>query len=79
MVGIVFLSSGWAHMTKADERSKSIGMSKGFTVFLGAAEFAGALGVIFGVFAQLTAIVLILVMLGAIQRKIFVWHTPASG
>jgi len=72
MVGIVFLSSGWAHMTKADERSKSTGMSKGFTVFLGAAEFAGALAVIFGVFAQLTAIVLILVMLGAIQRKIFV-------
>jgi putative oxidoreductase len=74
MVGIVFLSSGWAHIIKADERSKSIGMSKGFTVLLGVAEFSGALGVIFGVFTQLAAIVLILVMLGAIHRKIFVWH-----
>jgi putative oxidoreductase len=74
MVGIVFLSSGWAHITKADERSKSIGMSKGFTVLLGVAEFFGALGVIFGVLTQLAAIVLILVMLGAIHRKIFVWH-----
>src|SRR5256885_16759445 len=35
MIGIVFLSSGWSHVKSPDERSKSIGMSKGFTVFLG--------------------------------------------
>jgi putative oxidoreductase len=40
---------------------------------LGAAELAGGLGVILGVLAQLAAIGLILIMLGAIQRKIFVW------
>ena len=79
MAGIVFLSSGWGHLTKADERSKSIGMSKGFTIFLGLAELAGALGVIFGILTQLAAIGLILVMLGAIQRKIFVWHTGFWG
>jgi putative oxidoreductase len=79
MVGIVFLSSGWGHVRQPDERSKSIGMSKGFTLFLGLAELAGALGVIFGVFTQLAAIGLILVMLGAIQKKIFVWHTGFWG
>ncbi|PYJ65972.1 MAG: hypothetical protein DMF38_11135 [Verrucomicrobia bacterium] len=36
-------------------RSKDIGMSKGFTIFLGAAQVAGSLGVIFGVFTQLAA------------------------
>jgi putative oxidoreductase len=75
MVAVIFISSGWSHLTKAEERSKSIGMSKGFTVFLGAAELAGGLGVAFGVLTQLAALGLILIMLGAIQKKIFVWHT----
>ena len=75
MVAAVFITSGWSHVTKSEERSKSIGMGKGFTIFLGAAELAGGLGVAFGVLTQLAALGLILIMLGAIQRKIFVWHT----
>jgi putative oxidoreductase len=74
MVALVFATSGWKHLTNPVERSKSIGKSKGFTVFLGAAEFLGSLGVAFGVLTQLAAFGLILVMLGAIQKKIFVWH-----
>ena len=54
-------------------------MSKGFTIFLGAAEVAGSLGVIFGVLTQLAAAGLILLMLGAIQKKIFVWRTGFWG
>ena len=79
MVGIVFITSGYKHLKDPEARSKDIGMSKSFTVFLGAAELAGGLGVISGVFAQLAAIGLILVMLGAIQKKIFVWHTGFWG
>jgi len=79
MVAAVFVTSGWSHMTRAEERSKSIGMSKGFTAFLGLAELAGGLGVLFGVLTQLAAVGLILVMLGAIQKKIFVWHTGFWG
>ena len=54
-------------------------MSKGFTIFLGAAEVAGSLGVIFGVLTQLAAGGLILLMLAAIQKKIFVWRTGFWG
>ena len=79
MVAAVFLASGWSHLTKSEERSKSIGMSKGFTMFLGAAELAGGLGVTFGVLTQLAAAGLILIMLGTIQKKIFVWHTGFWG
>ena len=79
MVGLIFVSSGWKHLKDPAGRSKSIGMSKGFTVFLGAAEIAGSLGVIFGVLPQLAALGLILLMLGAIQKKIFVWHTGFWG
>ena len=79
MVAVVFITSGWSHVTKSEERSKSVGMSKGFTAFLGVAEMAGSLGVAFGVFTQLAALGLILVMLGAIYKKIFVWHTGFWG
>lgn len=79
MIGAVFASSGWGHLKDPEGRSKSIGMSKGFTAFLGAAELAGALGVIFGVLTQLAAAGLILLMLGAIQKKVFVWKTGFWG
>jgi putative oxidoreductase len=79
MIGIVFLTSGWSHVKDPAKRGQSIGMSKGFTLFLGSAEIAGSLGIILGVFQQLAAIGLILVMLGAIQKKIFLWHTGFWG
>jgi putative oxidoreductase len=78
MVGAIFASSGWSHLKDPEGRSKSIGMSKGFTVFLGAAELGGALGIIFGVLTQLAAAGLILLMLGAIQKKIL-WRTGFWG
>lgn len=73
ITGIVFLTSGWSHLTKPAERSESIGMSKSFTFMLGLGEVAGAGGIILGIFTQLAALILILVMLGAISKKIFVW------
>lgn len=79
LVALVFGTSGWHHVTDPVNRGKSIGMSPGFTRFLGVAELAGALGVGFGVLTQLAALGLILVMLGAIQKKIAVWHTGFWG
>ena len=79
MVGLVFVNSGYSHLKDPTTRAKSIGMSKPFTIFLGAAEVAGALGVAFGVLTQLAAFGLILIMFGAIQKKIFAWHTGFWG
>lgn len=79
MVGLVFVTSGYSHLKDPEARSKSIGMSKGFTVFLGLAEVAGGLGVAAGVLPQIAAFGLILIMLGAIQKKMFVWHTGFWG
>ena len=79
MVGVVFITSGWNHLKDPEGRSKSIEMSKGFTIFLGLAEVLGSLGVMFGVLTQLAAAGLFLLMLGAIQKKIFAWHTGFWG
>ncbi|MGA9566793.1 MAG: DoxX family protein [Candidatus Korobacteraceae bacterium] len=79
MVAIVFFDSGRRSLFQAEERSKSVGMSIGLTRFLGLAEMAGALGLAFGVLTQLAAIGLIIIMLGAIYKKIFVWHSGFWG
>jgi putative oxidoreductase len=79
MVAAVFVTSGWSHAKDPKKRAKSIGMTPALAMFLGVAELAGGLGVGFGVLTQLAAIGLILIMLGAIQKKIFVWQTGFWG
>jgi putative oxidoreductase len=79
MVGLVFVTSGYSHLKHHEARAKSIEMPKSFTIFLGIAEVAGGLGVAAGVLTQLAAFGLILIMLGAIQKKIFAWHTGFWG
>jgi putative oxidoreductase len=79
MVGIVFIDSGYRSLKDPEARAKSIGQSKNFTIFLGFAEGLGGLAVIVGCLTQLAAIGLVLVMLGALQKKIFVWKTGFWG
>jgi putative oxidoreductase len=79
MVAAVFGSSGFLHLKSPRQRAKSLGMSLGFTVFLGAAEVAAAAGLTAGVLAQWAALGLILVGLGAIYMKVVVWKTGFWG
>lgn len=79
MIAAVFATSGWSHVNRPRERAESIGMSPRFTVGLGAVELAGAASVALGLYAQIGAIVLVGVMLGALQKKIFVWKTGFWG
>ena len=79
MVGLVFVTSGYSDLAESTTRAKAIGMSKAFTIFLGVAEVAGGLGVAAGVLTQLAAFGLILIMFGAIEKKLFVWHTGFWG
>lgn len=79
LVGLIFVWSGWSHAKDPVARAKSIGQSPGFTRFLGLAEVAGGLGVALGVLTQLAALGLILVMLGAIGKKMFTWKTGFWG
>jgi putative oxidoreductase len=74
IVGAVFFESGRRHASDPVGRAASIGLSPGVTRMLGWAEMAAALSVALGLFTQVGALVLMLVMLGAIQKKVFVWH-----
>jgi putative oxidoreductase len=79
MVGLVYADSGYNDLKDPDGRSKSVGLPKGFTIFIAVAELLGGIAVIIGFLTQLAAIGLILIMLGALQKKIFVWKTGFWG
>ncbi len=79
MAGANYVASGYDDFKDLDARSRDIGMSKSFTIFLAAAEIAGGVALILGVLQQVAAIGLILVMLGAISKKLFVWKTGFWG
>lgn len=79
MVACVFFASGWNHLKAPAERAKSIGASTRFTIFLGSAEVLGSIAVALGILIQLAALGLIMIMLGAITKKIFQWKTGFWG
>jgi len=79
MIGAIFFESGRQHVGDPVGRAASIGFAPGITRMLGLAELAGAVGVAAGFLAQPAALGLVLVMLGAIQKKVFVWHTGFWG
>jgi putative oxidoreductase len=79
MIAVVFIPSGWNHLKDPEGRSKSIGMSKGFTVFLGLAEVLGGIAVGVGFLTQIAALGLVLIMAGAAYKKAFTWHTGFWG
>ena len=79
VLALVFGASGFKHLQRPKERAASIGMNLPFTVFLGAAECAGALGLAAGIMAPWAALGLILVMLGAIYKKVVEWKTGFWG
>lgn len=79
MAGLIFASSGYSDLKDPDARSKRIGMPKPFTLFLAVAELLGGTAVTVGVLTQLACIGLLLIMLGALQKKIFVWKTGFWG
>ncbi|MDR3753386.1 MAG: DoxX family protein [Terracidiphilus sp.] len=79
VLALVFGTSGYNHLRHPKERSASIGMSVPFTVFLGTAESAGAMGLAVGIMAPWAALGLTFLMLGAIYKKIAEWKTGFWG
>jgi len=75
IVAIVFFSSGKSHAAHPVERGKSVGLSPAVTRFLGIAEVLAAISIALGIFPQIGAAIVIITMLGSIQKKIFVWKT----
>ena len=79
LIAALFATSGWSHVKRPQERGESIGLAPGPTRALGLAELVGAASVGLGLWARIGAIILIVVMLGAIRKKVLVWKTGFWG
>jgi putative oxidoreductase len=79
VVAIVFGASGYFHLKDPVGRAKSIELSPAATRGLGAAESLASAGLVTGILIQPAALGLILVGLGAIQKKVFAWKTGFWG
>ena len=79
VVAIVFGASGYFHLKDPVGRAKSVELSPAVTAALGAAEALASLGLVSGILIQPAALGLILVDLGAIQKKALTWKTGFWG
>jgi putative oxidoreductase len=79
MIAAVYITSGWPQLRDPVAKGKQNDVNPGLMRFVGMAEVLGGLGVLTGVLAQLAAIGLILIMFGAIKKKMLDWHTGFWG
>lgn len=79
-VALIFLYHAWPKMKNPKAFAGMMGGQNmaWFPFVLGLAEFLGALGVLTGLWLQLWALVLAVLMLGAIGMKIGKWKMPFS-
>lgn len=75
----IFLAHGPAKLQKSQQMASGMGMTAGQVMGIGALEVLGALSMILGVYMQVGAIFLIVVMLGAIYLKTQRWNKGFTG
>ncbi|MBI2990421.1 MAG: DoxX family protein [Candidatus Magasanikbacteria bacterium] len=79
-VALIFLYHAWPKMKNPKAFAGMMGGQNmvWFPFVLGLAELVGALGVLSGVWLQVSALILVFVMLGAMSMKIGKWKIPFS-
>ena len=75
-IAIIFLYHGLPKLSKAKAMSAMMGMPAGMIFMLGMVEILASLGISFGVFTQVSALFLAIVMVGAIGMKAMKWYVP---
>jgi putative oxidoreductase len=79
MVAGEFFPSAYLSARDPAGRGKGEGLSPGFMLFIAIAEVAGSLGLVFGVLARWAAMGLMIIGVGAMQKKVFVWRSGYWG
>lgn len=77
-IAVIFIYHGLPKLSKSKMMSSGMGMPATMIFMLGAVEVLSSLGLIFGIYMQLSALLLSVVMLGAMGMKIMKWGVPFS-
>lgn len=75
-IAVIFIYHGLPKLSKAKAMSAMMGMPAGMIFMLGMVEILASLGIAFGVLTQVSALLLAIVMVGAIGMKAMKWHVP---
>ncbi len=74
----IFFVHGPPKIQKSKEMAGDMGMTPGMVTLVGFLETLGAVSVLLGLFTQIGALALVVVMIGAIYCKSQKWHVPFS-
>ncbi len=75
-VAVIFVYHSLPKLKDSGSMAKMVGMSQGMVFMLGAVEFLSAFGLILGVYTQFAALLLGVIMVGAIAMKVMKWYVP---
>ena len=75
-VAIIFIYHALPKLKNAKGMAQMMGMPAGMILMLGGMEAVASLGLVFGLYTQLSALILAIIMLGAIGMKIMKWRVP---
>ncbi|MBI4123122.1 MAG: DoxX family protein [Parcubacteria group bacterium] len=75
-VAIIFIYHALPKLKNAKGMAQMVGMPAGMVLMLGMMEMIGSLALVFGFYVQLVALVLAIIMIGAIGMKTMKWHVP---
>ena len=76
VLGAIFIYHSIPKLKAPASMAKGMGKSKGFVSLLGVVEFVSGLFLILGFLTQIGALLLVVVMLGALYHKLFKWNVP---
>lgn len=76
VIAAIFIYHALPKLKGAKMMSQAMGMPAGMIFMLGGVELLSSLGMIFGVYIQIAAFLLAMVMVGAIYFKTAKWHMP---
>ena len=76
VLGLIFIYHSIPKLKAPSLMAKGIGKSKGFVSLLGLVEFVAGLFLILGFLTQVGALLIVIVMLGALYYKLVKWNIP---
>ena len=75
-LGAIFIYHSIPKLKTPAPMAKGMGKSKNFIILLGIMEFVAGLFLILGFLTRVGALLIVIVMLGALYHKLFKWNIP---